>query len=805
MTEDELRRLDGNLGAQVKSLDEEIKKLDEKIEEIGLFKRLANRTMTQRSKEKLRAQREKMEQYRTAIQSLQTAISVGDPTKRASVAEQQAAYNNLLKLEETINYDDAVTPLAVSGEKVRSSLRNTFQTIYNRRVSSSYGRILLNGLIVAAGVVAAPIALNFLGLPALVGAISPVIWGALGVTGIRSITHLATKFIRNRNVKKQEPPRKYEEMYPTLKNVKGFTNTLSYFRGLRRSVGKRFDAMTDSELFKRYKTAGFAPIASLGDDTKGDGKDKEDTKKDGKSFEASIAAIVAQVVALEVSNKDEVNKFIDEEFSVKYAAISATPGVEIKNRDLLELCNSYLKIVKAAHEGAINETALESFLNMEGTSENFKSVHDRLVMKLESLLQDIFKDTLSDSVKEMFEKYKHTSKGKSGGAGGDKPDPEDLDDEDEKKKDGGKKDKKDSESPKPGPGPEPGPKPDPTDDLTPEKVKEEIGKIIDKMSRSTTSVDFAECLKELNELIKNSREKGVAVTYDEETKMILTLLRSYTSFLESIRSGIYDNKVFYNNLRDFLDPEKEVGSERVRNFRSILIRQLNSLVRDELKINDTRLTGLIDYGFSKRTRGSFGTTASQVALIQNLERFDFRDFSPENIALARNMLDEMREIERMKTPENEFHLDSGLTDTVTSLEMFSSVARDRERLSAQIKACQSVISNPAGYAEPDARATIENCIRTYYHIIGFVNHVVRNAYSGYTYQDRSGNSKNHAFTDGESGIEAAIDLKLLSASQITSLKKIMEFYKNSELRATTGMTAQSERVDEYLSGYKARR
>jgi len=786
MTEEELRRLDGSLSAQVKELDQEIKKLNEQIDEIGFFKRIANRTITARSKEKLKAQRDKMEQYRSAIQALQDAISFADPTKRASVDEQTKAYNNLLNLENEINFKDAITPLSISNG-ARSSFRNTLQALYNRRVGASYRRIIGIPVVVISVSFLLTIGLNIVGLPALVGAITPALWAVRGISFVRGATHIVNKFIRNRKLKKLEPPRKYEDMYPTLSNVKGFANIFSYFRGMRRSVGKRFDTMTDSDLFKRYKTSGFAPVASP-EETKGD---DDESKKGGKSFESNILSMVASVVALNINNKDEVNKFIDDEFSTLYEAVSKVSDVEIKNRDLLELCNLYLKVVKSAHDGAINETALESLLNFEVSEVSNKKLKDDLVSKLENLLNELFKDKLADSIKEMFENYKKGKTATAGETGGDNPDPEDLD--------AGKK-KKGSEPPTPDPE-------DTTEkDLTPDKVKEDIKKILDKMSKSRTSVDFAECLKELNELIKKAKEKGVAVTYDEETKMMLILLSSYTSFVESIRSGIYDNSVFYNNLRDFLDPAKEVGSERVKDFRATLINQLKYLVRDELKINDSRLNGLIDYGLTKRSRDSFGTTAAQVALIQNIERFDLRDFSPKNIALARNILDEKRENDRMGTSQNEFYLSEGTLETLQYIEMFSSTGRNIERLSAQIKACQSIISNPAGYAEADARATIENCIKTYYNVLGYVNNVIKGVYYDYTYYDESGYPVLRGFTNDESGIEAAINLKLLSLSQITSLRAIMDFYKDNELRANNKMTSQSQRVDEYLSGYnKARR
>ena len=57
----------------------------------------------------------------------------------------------------------------------------------------------------------------------------------------------------------------------------------------------------------------------------------------------------------------------------------------------------------------------------------------------------------------------------------------------------------------------------------------------------------------------------------------------------------------------------------------------------------------------------------------------------------------------------------------------------------------------------------------------------------------------------ENGISAAVNLRLLSTSQITALKRIMEFYKNSELRADTEIIRQGQYMDEQLTGYKARR
>lgn len=786
MTNEELIKLDENLGSQLKNIEEEIKVLDERINAKGVFKKILNRSLRARSVQRLNSQKEKLERYKQAISDLKNAISVSDPTKRSNVT---AEYERVLSLEKEINFEEADTPLRVSTDKARNSLFNTLQTLYNRRLSASGGRIVVNSAIVTGVAFLLPLVGNVLGFSAIVGALSPVIWLTVGLTVARGFTHFIHSMIRKRNAIKLG--KNYEDLYPTLNNIKGFGNVLGYFRGLRRSVGKRFDAMTDDKLFQKLSTTSFAPTPTTPTDEPTKGEDHEDRV----SLEASITTLVSKVLVLNIDNKDEVENFINLEFNTIYDGVKAAADVEIKNKDLLELCHEYLLIVKGAHDGAINESAIDRFLKMEGTSSEFNDLHDKLVAKLKELFENKFGSLLTPSIKDLFDNYKKSSPTKGGtDTEGDYTDEEDLGEEGH---DGGS-------DGTPAPTPDPTPEPDPTKDS--EKVKEEINDLLDKMMKSTSYDDFNELLKKLNELIEKGSSLGVETSLDDETKKKLSMLGMYMNLSKEIRLGAYDNDEFYGKLRFFLNPEIEKGySEDVKNFRIALIRQLNRLVNEDLKITDSRLTGLIDYGFEKRSSGSYGNSETQRQLINSIQNFDLRNFSEGNLNQGLRILGRARELERLKTPVQEFYLDSFDSEKLSNIEMFCSVYDDKENLASRIKACQAIINNPSGYGDEAQKSTIEDCIKTYYHLVGFVNHILSNEYSDYSYTDRNGNTQTRNFNEAGNSVSAAIDLKLVKSSQITALRKIMEFYKNNDLKLHTDISRQGQYMDEQLSGYKARR
>ena len=67
MTNEELIKLDENLGSQLKNIEEEIKVLDERINAKGVFKKILNRSLRARSVQRLNSQKEKLERYKQAI------------------------------------------------------------------------------------------------------------------------------------------------------------------------------------------------------------------------------------------------------------------------------------------------------------------------------------------------------------------------------------------------------------------------------------------------------------------------------------------------------------------------------------------------------------------------------------------------------------------------------------------------------------------------------------------------------------------------------------------------------------------
>lgn len=408
MNEAELDLLRKELRDHYRELEKEATQIEKDVNaEDKFFSRARKRA---RAAAKQNSLKELME----ATKEFREAIAVGS-TK--TPAEQEAACENLKKLEDKYNYKDSNCKY-----KLKNVIRNTLTTLHNRSVKKNYEKPVKTGLIKTAiafiPLVAIPL-LPAIGLSAVAGALAtPLAWLGGGLL-VRSVAHMVSGVVRKLGVKealKSDKKATYDSLYPTQSEVKGLFSTYSYNKEQSKTAGKMFESLNSLKEFKEFKGGEIAPVTKTGEET---GEEKTDEKNKTKEKEATKEDLVVKYAEFVKNTTLKTEEDIDK---LEKDGLNISAHITPENKEIFDVTSLYLKLARKI----ITNTNDEEFATMMAILDNEESYKSKEAKEYQlafaAKLVDLAKslgnyDTLIKPF--MPEEEKTGEKGKGGeGSGG---------------------------------------------------------------------------------------------------------------------------------------------------------------------------------------------------------------------------------------------------------------------------------------------------------------------------------------------------------------------------------------------------
>ena len=408
MDETKLNRLRKELADNYREFEKEMAKLekDSKVED-GVF--FTHEKKRNQAKAKMAQLKEVME----ATEDLQKKIS---SSSTATPADQEKAHKKLVELKDKYNFKKSNCSYDIN-----RPLYNTLITHHNRSIKKNVEkpvRTFLKKTAIALIPLAAIPLLPAIGLGAIGGVLAtPLAWVGAGLL-FRSGYHLVQGIQRRGTLNglgaksADEISAKYDELYPTQSEVKGFFRTLSYNREIKNTAGKLYSSLETVDGYKDFKGTEFAHSGEKTDEEeKGKegekGKEKEKEKEKGKGKEDDktkerkdiVNKFIEKVKNTEIKSIDDVNELVKEETAV-------IPYADESNSELLNVVSAYLKLARKVLGKTSDEeyaAMLEAFVKEDAyKTPEAKALQNLLVGKLVELAKSI--GAYDEFIKPFYEK-----------------------------------------------------------------------------------------------------------------------------------------------------------------------------------------------------------------------------------------------------------------------------------------------------------------------------------------------------------------------------------------------------------------
>jgi len=373
MTDGELTTFRTKLESLEKELTEQIIKIEK------------SRALTKWAKNRRSDQKAAVEKIRDAVLNLRDKIKNGEVK---SEEEQKAALDALKDIEKKMNQN---------GMNVNRPILTTLRQMFNKGVATNvtskhpvwYG-IAKIAVPIAIGALAS-VALPAVGLGAI-GA-SFVEAGSLastlvGLATFRGVAHAVVGAYRKRVLKGTGG--NYDVEYPNYPNFRGWLNAYRLNRTKKRTAGKVFKSM-EKEIKK------FSPLTP-------DKPTEPELSEEEKAYNKEIEKVLADVLTLDVSKKEDV-----EAFKVLYDAINSRydSSWKVPKLEQFKLVGKYLDLVLKTHDKTIDAdyyAKLEDLLKTADLDDETKEFIGKLAPNLKTLIASAgITDTKIDDIFKGYE------------------------------------------------------------------------------------------------------------------------------------------------------------------------------------------------------------------------------------------------------------------------------------------------------------------------------------------------------------------------------------------------------------------